>query len=161
MIRNIAIALIFALLIEIPAAAAPEARILNDLVTIWSGRVELSNDVIVPDGHILIIEPGTQINCVYSDSNSQISPKEWRIIVKGDLICGGQPERAVVIDTMPYGLHTVRLPVSDSVEKITIAPMKVDTEKIRSEFGVFRLQYLALWLTLFGGVFYAIRSRKD
>ena len=150
-IRNIAIILIFTLLIEIPALC-------SDKIITWSGKVELTQDIIVPHGHTLIIEPGTKI---YSIAEADKAVKEYKIIIKGDLIASGRPDNPVVIDAVPCGLSTINLPLDPSITTINITPQKVDTERIRREFGGFRLQYLALWVALFGGVYYAIRSRKD
>lgn len=151
MIRNIAIILILALLAEIPALG-------SDKIITWSGKVELSQDITIPPGHTLIIEPGTKI---YPAANVNTTVAEYQIIVQGDLIVSGRPDDPVVIDSVPCGLSTITLPLDPSITTINITPQKVDTERIRQEFGVFRLQYLALWAALFGGVYYAIRSRKD
>ncbi|MBU0672969.1 MAG: hypothetical protein KJ732_08090 [Candidatus Margulisbacteria bacterium] len=146
MIRNIAIILILSLLIEIPSIGA---------TTIWSGEVELKSNVTVPKGSTLIILPGTKINCVYEYNNDRFSPDEWQIIVKGNLISSGE----VTVSTTSYGLSAIKVPVGSNITTINIAAQKVDTKKIRDEFSVFRLQYLALWSMLFAGVYMAIRSR--
>jgi len=151
MIRNIAIILILTFLAEIPAFC-------QDKIITWSGKVELSQDVTIPHNHTLIIEPGTKI---YSIAKADKIVKEYKIIIKGDLIISGRPDNPVIIDAVPCGLSTINLPLDPSITTINITPQKVDTERIRKEFGVFRLQYLALWAALFGGVYYAIRSRKD
>jgi hypothetical protein len=159
--RNISLILILILLMEIPALGSVPPQVLKDQVTIWSGTVELNSNVVVPAGKTLIIDPGTKIYCVYDYENQEFSPAEWEIIVKGNLIASGEAERAIIIDSMPYGLSSLRVPVDPGIERISISPQKVDTRKIREEFSVFRLQYLALWTMLFAGVYFAIKSRNN
>jgi hypothetical protein len=156
MIKQIAIILILTLLCEIPALAAPSPVILTDQVTVWTGEVELKNDVVVPAGSSLIISPGTRIKCVYNYENDQLEPREWQIIVKGELMANG-----VTFDCSPYGLSSLKIPVDQDIEQIRISAQRVDTRKIREEFSVFRLQYLALWTMLFAGVYIAIKTRNE
>jgi hypothetical protein len=159
--RKIAFILIVALLMEIPAIATVPPTILKDKVTVWSGTIELKSDVVVPEDKTLIIYPGTSIYCVYDYENENFTPAEWKIIVKGNLIAKGETNNSITIDSIPYGLSAIRVPVGPDIEKISISPQNVETKKIKEEFSVFRLQYLALWTMLFAGVYYAIKSRKD
>ena len=161
MIKNIVFALVLVLLAEIPAIGTVPPPVLKEKVTVWSGTVELRTDVVVPAGSTLIISPGTEIFCVYENEADIFTPEEWRIIVKGTLIASGEAQNMVTIDPAPYGISAIRIPVDENIKRISIAPQKVDTKKIREEFSVFRLQYLALWSMLFAGVYFAIKSRKD
>jgi|GEM_PF-2972482 len=161
MIKIIALTLALVLLAEIPAIGMVPPPVLHDKVTVWSGAVELKNDVVVPAGSTLIISPGTEIFCVYENEADIFTPEEWKIIVKGTLIASGEAENMVTIDPLPYGLSAIRIPVDQNIQRISISPQKVDTKKIREEFSGFRLQYLALWSMLFAGVYFAIKSRKE
>jgi len=159
MIKKISFILILFILLEIPALCAVEPKVLVDDVTVWSDIVELKSDIIVPEGKTLIIKPGTKIYGVYEYKDDQFTPDKWRIIVKGNLIASGEANNSVIIDSMPYGLSSVRIPVDSQVENITISPQIIDTNKIRDEFTVFRWQYLGLWTLLFASIYYAIKTR--
>jgi hypothetical protein len=125
---------------------------------VWSGDVALKSDFIVPKGETLIIMPGTRIYGVYDYNNEDgITPSGWRIIVYGNLSAAED----VVFDAMPRGLSAVKIPINSEVKTITIAPKKIETEKVRQEFSTFRTQYLILWTLLFGSIYYAIKSRKN
>lgn len=152
--RYIALIIISFFLIEMPAlAAAP--LVLKEDKTVWSGDVRLESDVIVPEGKTLIIMPGTKIYGVYDYVKDKITPNEWRIIVKGDLVV----EEGVLISPVPEGKNAIRVPINLGIKNIKIEPLQIDTEKIREEFSVFRVQYLILWTMLFASIYYAILSR--
>lgn len=161
MLKNICLLLLTVLFFEIPALGAAPPVILDKDKTVWSGEVELTSDVVVPEGKTLIIMPGTKISCVYDYNDSGITPEEWKIIVKGDLIAHGQADDSIVINAMPYGLSAIRVPIDPSLETISISPQQINTKKLKDEFSVFRVQYLALWALLFGSIYYAIKTRKD
>jgi hypothetical protein len=161
MIRNMSLILIILTLAEIPSLCTVPPVTLKGKEIVWSGKVELKNDIIIQEGSTLIIMPGTKINCIYDYNDQEFSPKEWKIIVKGDLVARGEADNPVTFNPMPRGLSSIRIPVDSRIEQIVIAPHKIDTEEIKKEFSAFKTQYLILWTLLFGSIYYAIVSRKD
>ncbi len=156
MIKNICLILISVLLIEIPALATTSPQVLSGKEVVWSGDIELKNDVIVPEGTTLKIMPGSKIYGLYEQNDGTITPKDWKIIVKGNLIA-----EDILVDPMPRGRSSIRIPIDSNIQSIKIAPMKIDTQKIKDEFAVFRTQYIVLWALLFGSIYYAIKARKE
>ncbi|MBU1026671.1 MAG: hypothetical protein KKA31_02960 [Candidatus Margulisbacteria bacterium] len=154
--RNICLLLITVLLIEIPAIGTTSPQVLSGKEVVWSGEIELKNDVVVPEGTTLKITPGSKIYGSYEQADGTVSPKEWKIIVKGSLIA-----EDTLIDPMPHGLSAIRIPIDSNIQSIKIAPMKIETQKIKDEFAVFRTQYVVLWALLFGSIYYAIKARKE
>jgi len=159
MIKKLCLFLILILLMEIPVLGATSLKVLEGKEIIWKGEVELSGDVLVPEGSKLTIMPGTRIYGVYEYNNNTFTPEEWKIIVKGELVAVGEAENSIVFDPIPYGLSAIRIPIDPEIKNITIAPKEIDTEEIRKEFAAFKTQYLVLWILLFGSIYYAIQAR--
>lgn len=95
MIR-ILITIAIALLITLPVTSA--AEIINGDVT-WHGVIELSEDILVPSGTTLTIEPGTIINA-HPAENTRIDPEylshQTEILIRGKLQVKGKPGQQVV-----------------------------------------------------------------
>lgn len=161
MIKIISKLLILALLLEVPAIGLPEPKILEGKEVVWSGEVELSSDVIVPQGTTLKIMPGCKIYGSYEYENYTFAPEVWQIIIEGDLIALGETEKSIVFDPIPSGLSSIKIPIDPQIENITIAPKNIDTEKIRDEFRAFRMHYVVLWVLLFGSIYYAIETNNN
>lgn len=161
MIKNLCILLISVLLFEIPALGLTSPTVLTGKEIVWSGEVELTNDVIVPEGTTLTIMPGTKIYGAYDFENTSITSEAWQIIIKGDLIAMGDQDQSIVFDPMPAGLSSIKIPVSNQINQITIAPKEIDTKKIKDEFSTFRTHYVALWCILFGSIYYAVRTQVN
>ncbi|NQT30336.1 MAG: hypothetical protein HQ596_07170 [Candidatus Saganbacteria bacterium] len=152
MLKYLSLILITVLVIEIPAIGAASTQV-------WSKEVLLDKDIVIPSNQTLIIKPGTKINCIYEYKDQNYSPTEWKIIVKGKLIAEGDKNNPIIIDPMPLGLSSIKIPTDSKIKTIIIAPQQIDTQQIKNEFRTFRIQYLALWTLLFAGIYYAIIIR--
>ena len=108
---------------------------------LWSGRVDLSEDVVVPTGLSLTLAPGTQV-----------TTHGHRIISYGTVNILGEPENSVEFS------HFAATPGA-TLEVIKIKPYDVDTQILKEEFDSFKVQYAILWSLLFASTFLMLEAR--
>jgi hypothetical protein len=107
----------------------------------WSGEVRLAEDVIVPTGRTLTIEPATR---VVTQGN--------KIISYGDLnILGEAKNKVEFLHLRPAG--------NEDVAVVRVKPYNVDTQILKDEFTVFRVQYAILWSVIFASIFIMVEAR--
>jgi hypothetical protein len=108
----------------------------------WSGRINLDQDVIVPEGYTITIAPGTK---VITNGN--------RIISYGTVNIWGEAENTVNFQYFP-------LNNTSSIEVIKMKPYNIDTQILKEEFNTFKVQYAILWSLLFASTFLMLEARR-
>ena len=136
-IRTIAAVLSLILLLN---TAPAFARTLNNN-EVWSGIVKLDEDIIIPEGYILTISPATLVNTCGN-----------QIISYGTVKIEGEKEAQVKFLSQ-YTLNDSDLAV------FKVKPYMANTELLRDEFHVFKVQYAILWSIIFASLFAMIEAR--
>jgi len=108
---------------------------------LWSGNINLKEDLIIPAEDTLTISPGTK---VFTNGNKIISYGTLNIFAEENKII----EFTNLIDQ-----------TTAEIEIIKIKPYDVDTETLKSEFNSFKLQYAILWSVLFASTFLLVEMR--
>ena len=108
---------------------------------LWSGRVDLIEDVVVPAGLSLTLAPGTQV-----------TTNGHQIISYGTVNILGEPQNQVEF-------HHFTTTPGTSLEVIKIKPYDVDTQILEEEFDTFKVQYAILWSLLFASTFLMLEAR--
>lgn len=133
-IKAIAILLILALSGQCLARELSQSEL-------WSGRVDLSEDVVVPTGLSLTLAPGTQV-----------TTHGHRIISYGTVNILGEADNKVEFRHFAATRGT-------TLEVIRIKPYDVDTQILKEEFDSFKVQYAILWSLLFASTFLMLEAR--
>ncbi|NQT30337.1 MAG: hypothetical protein HQ596_07175 [Candidatus Saganbacteria bacterium] len=136
-IRTMALILSLVLLFN---AAPAFARTLNSDER-WSGIMKLDEDVTVPQGYTLTISAGTKIKT-----------KGHQIISYGTVKIEGEKDAQVKF-LSKYTLNDSDLAV------FKVKPYVANTELLRDEFHVFKIQYAILWSIIFASLFAMIEAR--
>ncbi|MBN2058344.1 MAG: hypothetical protein JW782_06080 [Candidatus Saganbacteria bacterium] len=134
MIRIIAL-----LLIMILGSQAGAIELARD--TLWFGRVNLTQEVVVPENVTLTIAPGTKIT---TNGNKIIA--YGKVAIQAD-------------ETQPVDLKYFPQTETSTVEVVRLKPYDVDTDILKEEFNVFKVQYAILWSLLFASTFVMLEAR--
>jgi hypothetical protein len=133
--RSIAIILVICLISQFCPAAF--ARTL-DQDERWSNFVSLDEDIMVPVKRQLTLAPGTLV-----------LTNGHKIIAHGKVDIQGAPEEQVIF--------FAPLIIGDAeVEVIKVRPYNINTQLLKDEFRVFKVQYAILWSVLFASMFLAM-----
>ena len=89
---------------------------------VWNGLINLTEDVIVPENISLTLAPGTKVT---TNGN--------KIIAYGSVDIQGQPDNQVVFEYFPQTTSTVEI--------IKVKPYDIDTDILKEEFDIFKVQY--------------------
>ena len=125
----------------------------------WSGTVQMTGDVIVPEGITLTISPGTVIKLAdYDDTAGGKYPDRCELIIYGKLKIEGDKKDTITFISK-RGVSPIIVPLNPEIKNVVVKPYKVDTESLRDEFRTFRIQYAILWVVLTVGLYYGVKSR--
>lgn len=106
----------------------------------WSGSVNLTENIIVPKNVSLTIAPGTKVT---TNGN--------KIIAYGSVDIQGQQDNKVIFEYFPQTTSTT--------EVVKVKPYDVDTQILKDEFNIFKVQYAILWSLLFASTFVMLEAR--
>jgi len=72
-------------------------------ITVWRGEVRIENDLTLPRGSRLVVEPGARIGFAFRDEDND-GWGDLALRVEGDLIARGTPEAPIdcVIKNLQY-----------------------------------------------------------
>jgi len=115
---------------------------------VWSGEVQITDDVVVPKNMELEIKPGTVL--LYEKCDKDDQKDIPALVIYGTLKVGKTPDEIGDCQVLPLDSRT---------KLIKVSPYKVDTKILRDEFRIFRIQYVIIWTVLFSAVIYAIANR--
>jgi len=108
--------------------------------TVWSGQINLTEDVIILENSSLTITPGTKVT---TNGN--------QIIAYGTVDIQGQANNQVIFEYFPQTTSTV--------EVVKVRPYDIDTKILKEEFDIFKVQYAILWSLLFASTFVMLEAR--
>ena len=80
---------------------------------IWSGRVHVTGDIVVPEGITLAIEPGTVITFTPNGSDNDVKlsvlellgDNKCNLVVKGNLRIEGEKDNRVIMSELVYDVN--------------------------------------------------------
>jgi len=117
--RGLALALCLLTGCAAPPASAPNGR------TVWRGEVHIDEDLVLPRGSELVIEPGTTVHFSRQDRDDD-GWGDTSLRVEGNLIAVGTPEAPIVFTS-------------------ATAPAEPGSwGEVRIDFGSFRLRYVVV-----------------
>ena len=113
---------ILALLLSFVITTQPTlAKAENDITTsgvlahdeVWSGKIHITGDVVIPEGITLVIQPGTIITFTPSSSDNDVEipalnklgVNRCNLIVKGNLRIEGERDSKVIIGELVYDVN--------------------------------------------------------
>jgi hypothetical protein len=137
MLRKIALILVIAMLGHCLPAAARTLK--QD--ELWFGKVELSEDVLVPAQNTLTIAPGTEI-----------LTRGNRIVAFGKVNILGEEEDQVRFLTYSGSSES-------EIRVYKVKPYNINTKILKEEFDIFKIQYAILWSVLFASMFLMLEAR--
>ena len=79
----------------------------------WSGRVHITGDVVVPEGIILVVQPGTVITFAPNSSDNDVKlpvldelwANKCNLVVKGNLRVEGEKDNRVIMGELVYDVN--------------------------------------------------------
>lgn len=107
---------------------------------VWNGLINLTENVIVPENITLTLTPGTKVT---TNGN--------KIIAYGSVAIQGTADQQVIFGYFPQTTSTV--------EVIKVKPYDIDTDILKQEFDIFKVQYAILWSLLFASTFVMLEAR--
>ncbi|MDX1813137.1 MAG: hypothetical protein R3240_14370 [Gammaproteobacteria bacterium] len=112
---------------------------------VWQGDIYLVSDVIIPEGIVLTIKPGTHLYFAeYDISQSGQDKQHAEIIVKGQL--NAQPTAEAPIMVASINQKTWKqLNVGEHSVQLEFKPYQIDTQPMIEEFHLFKQQYVLFW----------------
>jgi hypothetical protein len=137
MLRKTGLILIIALLGHcLPAPARTLSQ--NEL---WSEKIELDEDVVVPAQNTLTIAPGTEI-----------FTRGYKIVAFGKVNILGEEDAQVRFLT-----HSGT--TESEIQVYKVKPYHINTKILKEEFETFKIQYAILWSVLFASMFLMLEAR--
>lgn len=115
----------------------------------WQGEIYLVGDVNIPEGVVVTIKAGTQINFAnYDIFHGGEDPDRVEIVVHGKLVSESTPEQPVQLNALPEPVWKT-ISVDKNTAVINFQPYQVETESMRKEFHSFKQQYVILWSVIY------------
>lgn len=118
---------------------------------IWSGKILIPGDVVVPKEHTLTIAEGTWL--VYNDvdlKNLGQFEDEPELIIRGQLIKEGDSKSGVMLLSIsdPQVQDYIWQSISPNV--VTVAPEEADLIPLQKQWRGFKHRYAILWTIISG-----------